>query len=224
VESVVNVVDRIHARRLRAYYREKPIDLVVDVGSHKGEFICRLWNDEIPIYSFEPQSSVRHILKENTRSKNVLEYFGFAVSDYEGEIVLFLNHLTSTTSTKRPDEKSKWMRFKKFVLGGNLIAGKEKVRVTTLDKIFKNKLADVGVILLKIDVEGSEVNVLRGALETISTCNIAYVQIEQASFQNHFSSGEPSALELLGQHGYRVDRRFVFPLLNFTDIVLSKTN
>ncbi len=222
VETLANLADRYHTKRLKTYYQQKTVDMVIDVGSHKGEFICRLWNDEIPIYSFEPQSLIRPILIENTKRKNILEYFDCALSDYEGKIELFVNQLTSTTSTRPPDTTSSWMRFKKFILGGNLIVGKEKVRVTTLDKVFAGRLTNAGAILLKIDVEGAEANVVKGAFEIISTYDIAYIQLEQANYHINSSSEQVSAVELLEKYGYRVERKFVFPLLNFTDIVLSK--
>ena len=64
VENIYNFFDLFHTWRLRKFYSEKDFDLVIDVGSHKGEFINRVINKYIPIYSFEPQRQVRKSLKK----------------------------------------------------------------------------------------------------------------------------------------------------------------
>ncbi len=151
IEAVANFADIFHAKRLKHYYKTKVINTVIDVGSHKGEFINLVCDDQIPIYSFEPQSSVRKLLKDNTKNKNIVEYYDYALSSYDGTIDLFLNKLTSTTSTIAPNEKSYWVRFKGLILGGELLSGKESVRTTTLDKLFSGKLE--GFVTLSVSLK-----------------------------------------------------------------------
>jgi FkbM family methyltransferase len=224
IEAVANFADIFHAKRIKNYYKTKVIDTVIDVGSHKGEFINLVCDDKIPIYSFEPQSSVRELLIDNTKNKNIVEYYDYALSSYDGSIDLFLNKLTSTTSTIPPNEKSYWVRFKKLILGGELLSGKESVGTTTLDKLFSGKLEESGAILLKIDVEGAEGDVLMGAENIISEYDVAYIQIESANYKIYSATKSPDALKILAKHGYHVDKRFLFPLLNFSDIVFSKVD
>ena len=140
VEKIYNFFDKFHTRRLRNFYRTKDYDLVIDVGSHKGEFINNVIKKGIPVYSFEPQSGVRKILKKNTTKNNVLEYYKYALSNFEGEINLFINSLSSTSTTKKVRNSSKWIKFKNFILGGNIFTNVEQVKVTTLDKLLLNKL------------------------------------------------------------------------------------
>ena len=96
VEILLNVADKWHTKRIRKFYGNQSIDLVIDVGSHKGEFIDLIVDDNIPIFSFEPQSSVREKLVENTKSKNVIEYFDCALSTYEGNVEIYLNELSQS--------------------------------------------------------------------------------------------------------------------------------
>ena len=148
---------------MHLFYKSKDIDAIIDIGSHKGEFITKVVrNKNVPIFSFEPQNKVRSDLKQNTESFNVKEYYDFAVSDFNGEMDLCLNSLSSTTSLLRSNEDSSWIKFKKFILGNTLYEGVQKTKVYELDSVLHDKLNEFRCILLKIDVEGGEANVLRG--------------------------------------------------------------
>ena len=130
VEEVYNIIDSFHANRLHQFYNSQNIDAVIDVGSHKGEFITKvIRNKDLPIYSFEPQQSVRNTLLSNTESFNVIEYFNFAASDRSGEMKFFVNKLTSTSSLILPNRNGIWTRFKKMILGGKLVVGIEKTKI-----------------------------------------------------------------------------------------------
>ena len=222
IECLANIADIYHTKRLKRFYETKEINTVIDVGSHKGEFINRVCNDKVTIYSFEPQSTVRDILIKNTQHRNVVEYYDYALSHYEGTIDLFCNHLTSTTSTRRPNYNNPWIGFKRLILGGDIVSGKTKVKVTTLDEVFDGKLIDRGVILLKIDVEGAEADVLKGGMKIISECDIAYIQVESANYRIYSTADSHDPKNILFNYGYRVEKSFLFPLLNFSDIVYSK--
>lgn len=222
IESLYNYSDYSHEKRLKNFYSKKNFDIVIDIGSHKGEFINSVIDDATPIYSFEPQTSVRNLLIQNTSNKNVKEYFDTALSDFNGEIDLLINNLSSTSSIKKSNPNSLWMKLKKFLLGGNLVAGKEKVNVSKLDDILLKRLDPKDSILMKIDVEGAEAEVLKGAEKILKTCNVRYVQLESANYKVYSNIEEQSPIEIVQNHGFKIEKKFLFPLLNFTDIVFSK--
>ena len=219
VEKIYNFFDKFHTRRLRNFYRTKDYDLVIDVGSHKGEFINNVIKKGIPVYSFEPQSNIRKILKKNTVKNNVLEYYKYALSNFEGEINLFINSLSSTSTTKKVRNSSKWIKFKNFILGGNIFTNEEQVKVTTLDKILLNKLGSKK-ILLKIDVEGAEAEVLEGSKDILKKCNVVLVQIESSNYKIYKEN--LNSEKLLLNYGFKLGKKFIFPLMNFTDIVFER--
>ena len=219
VERIYNFFDIFHARRLRNFYSKMNFDLVIDVGSHKGEFIYRVINKRIPIYSFEPQTKVRKFLKKNTIKNNVIEYYEYAISNYEGFIDLYLNNLSSTTTTKKTKSSSQWIKFKKFILGGRISSDIESVKVSTLDKVLLDRLGSKK-ILLKIDVEGGENEVLQGSENILKKCNVVLVQIESSNYKIYKNSSNPE--KLLLNHGFQLKKKFLFPLMNFTDIVYSR--
>ena len=125
----------------------------------------------------------------------------------------------STSTTKKVYASKKWVRFKNFILGGNLCKTIEKVKVTRLDKILKNNLGTKKV-LLKIDVEGGEAEVLEGSQEILQDCNVVLVQIETSNYKIYKNSKNPE--EILLKHGFRLEKKFVFPLRNFSDLVFCR--
>ena len=219
VEQIYNFFDKFHTKRLRNFYRSKDYDLVIDVGSHKGEFINKVIKKGIPVYSFEPQSNVRKILKKNTVKNNVLEYYKYAISNYEGHINLFINIMSSTSTTKKVRNSSKWIKFKNLILGGNIFTNVERVKVTTLDKILFEKLGSKK-ILLKIDVEGAEAEVLEGSKDILKKCNVVLIQIESSNYKIYKDTLNPE--KLLLNYGFELEKKFIFPLMNFTDIVFKR--
>ena len=225
VEKIYNIADTFHSMRLYNFYKGAKIDSVIDVGSHKGEFIQKVVRDKkIPIFSFEPQESVRDELKKNTQDFNVIEYYDCALSDTNGDIEIFLNKLTSTSSLISPNKNSLWIRFKQFVLAGKIITGKQKITSRRLDDVFKNiNLDNFNNILLKIDVEGAESIVLKGGSNILNNKNVKYIQIESANF-NIYKQDSNSPINIIEEHGFIAAKKFLFPMLNFTDIVFERKN
>ena len=219
VEKIYNFFDFFHTFRLRKFYEGKDFALVVDVGSHKGEFIYKVIKKGIPIYSFEPQSYVRRCLKKNTSQNNVLQYFDYAIGSYEGFIDLYINNMSSTSTTKITKSNNIWVKFKNFVLGGKASLDREKVKISTLDKLLFDKLGSKK-ILLKIDVEGGETEVLQGSNKILKKCNIVLIQIESSNYNIYKNSLNPE--KLLLSYGFKIEKKFIFPLMNFTDIIFKR--
>lgn len=225
IEKIYNLIDSYHSLKLHKFYSSLDFDAVIDVGSHKGEFINKVIRDKsIPIIAFEPQDRVIDELSANVEDFNIVKIFQYAVSNESGKSEIILNKLSSTSSLKRSSKSSIWINFKTFVLGGNLVVGVQKTNLITLDASVSDFAVNYKKILLKIDVEGAELGVLAGAISLLNSKKIALIQFEKSSFgiYEDFKQGEVERFLL--DHGYTFRKRFIFPLLNFSDVVygLSK--
>lgn len=223
IEIVYNFLDRFHAKRIRHYFSDQRIGFVIDVGAHKGEFIRLVVDQAVPVFVFEPQTSVHTILERAIAHHNVLHLHKSAVSDVVGEVDLYVNFLSSTTSILLPEEKSAWMRFKKTILGGKLVKAVEKVPVTALDATVLPKLENLSDGFLKIDVEGNEGRVLAGAEGLLASGRVKFVQIERSRYQI-YKGDLPDPVEILRRCGFKKQKSFLFPLLNFSDVVFRRMN
>ena len=74
--------------------------------------------------------------------------------------------------------------------------------------------------MLKIDVEGGEAEVLEGSQEILKKCNVVLVQIESSNYKIYKNNLNPE--NILIKHGFKLERKFIFPLRNFTDLVFSR--
>lgn len=221
IETLYNLADNIHSQRLFHFYKNKKIDCVIDVGSHKGEFISKvIRNKNLPIFSFEPQKKIIKILKKNTRQYNIKKYFNYALSDFDGKINMHINVLSSTSSLLKTNEFSFWIKFKKFILGNKLYSGIQKTEVRKMDDVLKNNLKIYKKILIKIDVEGLEAKVLKGSYNIIKSKNIAFIQIEHSNFNIYRNKN--NADYYLNKYGYVKRKIFTFPFLNFSDVIYEK--
>ena len=229
VEFIYNQLDQIHCARLRKFYQHKNISTLIDVGSHKGEFINLTSTLKFKsIYSFEPQQKAMKLLKENTKNINSeIHYYNFAIGAAPSTTTFYENKLTSTSSFFKPKTDSAWIRFKEFLLGGgSSISDCYEVSVKTLDLVFfdennNSRLNQSDNTLLKIDVEGYEYKVLMGGEKLLASGAIKFFQLERARYQIYDKSNEDIE-GLLKTFGYERIASFTYPTLSFNDEIYAR--
>lgn len=129
-------------------------DVVVDVGANVGYFtliMARLVGPKGVVYAFEPSDELRKILRRNVVSngyKDRVNIIPFAVTDFIGTAKFFVNRGHGQSS----------LQPRKGTI--DIV----EVQTTTLDTILA---CLAGVRLVKIDVEGSEIDVIRGLRQTM---------------------------------------------------------
>jgi len=146
----------------------KPIieksNLILDIGGHVGYHsiaYCK-YNPNATIMTFEPQSNVFTLLKENVELNGLsdrIQIFNLAVGDKNRETSLS-SRISDGPNTNLEIE---YGTNKAFNLGGVCIGmDGEKISMVTIDS-----LNLTGLDYLKIDVEGAEHLVLMGGEKTI---------------------------------------------------------
>ena len=99
-EKFINFIDKnYHHKRLVKFLNNYKIDLIIDVGSHKGEFINNVIA-YIPFkkaYTFEPQKEVFEILKNNLVNDSRILHNNLGISDNVGKKKIIVNTLTTTS-------------------------------------------------------------------------------------------------------------------------------
>ena len=138
----------------------------VDVGCHMGEILAQFYaaSPNGQHVAFEPIPSQAAWLTKRFPKARIVP---MALSDHEGTIEFYHNvdfPAYSGVSVQRPDDKIELL----------------KVPVSTLDKVLENGRK---IDFLKIDVEGAEMPVFRGARETIKISRpaILFEYVEHAS-------------------------------------------
>ena len=159
------------------------LDIGANIGNHSIFFAKKFKN----IYAFEPNPIAYEVLKINcnhaAKHKNVVP-LNFGLSDIEGSLPFHINPL-NIGGAEIIDTSNKYIK------------DSIQINVKTLDQL--NELKDASVALIKIDVEGHELNVLKGAKSIILTNMPAILFEQQAS---EIIDGSSSVIEYLKKLGY----------------------
>jgi FkbM family methyltransferase len=159
----------------------------VDVGANCGLISAHLFDKFARFYLFEPAISSFSVLKENCElnPKRECHLFNIAISDKPGEAT-FLDEGNYSGTSRLVDESKADKR------------ALRRVPVDTLD----NRLRGVdGNFVVKIDVEGAEERVFRGANGLFADQRIKLVMFERLGRTNL-----QNILTFLREHDYVVFR------------------
>lgn len=145
-------------------------DIFFDVGANVGNRVLPLLELGAKVFAFEPQKSCRNILKWRFGGK--ITVIPKALGENEDEKNLHVSNFSGISSISTDWINSvKDTRFKNYEWGAV-----EKVQITTLDKAIKT----YGVPkFIKIDVEGYELEVLKGLSQPIDIISFEYTTPEQ---------------------------------------------
>lgn len=152
------------------------VETIFDVGANYGQ-TALYYAENFPnskIYSFEPiEKPYKKLVKETKHLKNVFCFpNAFGDTNDTIEISLFDENQSQLNSLKHNNTN----------LNSNAV--KEQITVKTLDSFLQEQ--DIQTIdLLKIDTEGYEIEVLKGALNSLKSGKIKLILCEAAlSFAN----------------------------------------
>jgi FkbM family methyltransferase len=171
--------------------------VILDVGSHEGESL-QLFQKIFPkatLYAVEPNSEKKDfILPYLTNSEHL---FVGALSNQSGKAVWHLNEDSGTSSLKESNESAQ-----KFWEASIKTKEMHEVATLTLDDWMKShSISELG--LLKIDVQGSELDVLKGGQETLASGKVKHLHCEFTLINAYHDSAHLSdLLRLLEEFGF----------------------
>ncbi len=155
-----------------AYVKNKTQNPVIfDVGANKGQYtksLLEFFHDDAEIHSFEPGHETFRILTQEVGSRKNVTLNNFGLSNEKSEGTLFYDAAGSGLASL----------YKRQLDYFNIeFEQSENVALETLDDYVASK-GIKQIDLLKIDVEGNELNVLAGASKSLSAGIIQAIQIE----------------------------------------------
>ena len=170
----------------------------LDIGANIGNHSIFLGNYFKNVYAFEPNPVTYEVLKINcafaAEYKNIMPVNN-GLSDREGILPFYINR-SNIGGSHIIDVKHE------------AIKDAIQINVKTLDQL--NDLKDARVALIKIDVEGHELNVLKGAKDIISK-NMPAILFEQSAPE--IINGSSSVIKYLEDLGYEffiIKKNFYF--------------
>jgi len=177
-------------------------DLFVDVGANVGMYSTRLSSHFRRIYAFEPNPNVLPVLKNriNDSSRHNITIFPLALSDMNGQAEFYIDPhagFVGSAETLMPVFKYNPELEPGTGTGpAHTYIGKENVIVSTATYDSQvREMAD----LVKIDVEGAEFKVLKGAKEALSQGKIRRIIVEL-----HDKDAKDDLFGILTGYGFEV--------------------
>ena len=188
---------------------KKKNPIIFDVGAHEGESIDRFKNlfQNPIIHSFEPQSKIFEKLINKKKNDKDLVLNNFALGSKEENQEIFVNSNTAASSYLNIDNKDKFFKSLKTIQ-------KEQTRIDTFDNYF-NKIKVNYIDLVKIDVQGLEEEVLKGAHNSLNKVLLIEIEIVFVNLYEKHSSF------------YQIEnilKNYDFELYSLSSISLNKQN
>jgi FkbM family methyltransferase len=164
---------------------------VIDAGANVGVFSVWFSNCVGPdgsVLAIEPTPNNQERLQKNLRLSNIdnVIVHGVAAGSENGETILHLSTDPAFSSTQRHDVR--------WTMDSSL-----RVPVRTLDAIWRSA-GMPHISLIKVDIEGGELDVLKGAADILSACRPAVlIEANTVEERNDIQSW-------IGARGYRLEQ------------------
>jgi FkbM family methyltransferase len=146
---------------------------IVDAGASTGR-ISRIFLRRFPeahVYAFEPNPLYRSSLKDYAAQDPRFHPFFAALSDRAGTVELLVTESPGNSSLLAPDSN-----LREIDPVGSQVRQRVSVEAMTLDRWAQRAGADIGI--LKLDIQGAELRVLRGASRLLrNTIRAVYTEI-----------------------------------------------
>ena len=158
------------------------VNTILDVGANQGQFAlsAKSFYPGAGIHSFEPLPEVFHVLQQNTRKEGAINTYNFALGSTSGYLEFFQNDYSHASSALHVSSLQQKM------LPQTAAEHQIRVPVKRMDELLNN-IPLTPPVLLKLDVQGFEMEVLKGA-------KICLEKIDYLLFETSFVpmyEGEP---------------------------------
>ena len=207
---------------------DKKNKIIFDIGCFRGSFTKNLIKNEIKLgiesnfYLFDPNPNVKDYLNSLLENKRV-KYFNLALDNTNSEKRFYLNKFFepsgSSLKTISKDDK-KWTTTRKIFM--QLLQPFKKiedfseinVKTQTLDN-FCNDINVQKIDVLKIDTEGNELDVLKGAQNLLSKNKIKLIYVEISESKKKFDEKERSVINFLSSYNFEIKKKYQIKSYSF---------
>lgn len=184
-----------------------------DVGANRGDYtkliLSKVQTKQLNIYAFEPVKQTYACLTDNMRDHHQVKTFNLALGDKEETRIIYSSYETSGASTFYPDAIANYTLNKRLA---------ESIHIKTLDAVCMEEKIPV-IDFLKIDVEGHELSVLKGAANILSAGKIGFIQFEFGPFNVYSKTFFKDFWNLLSPHYtiYRIITYGLFKISSYSE-------
>jgi FkbM family methyltransferase len=172
-------------------------DGVIDVGANRGQFAlaCCCYLPGVPLHSFEPLGSEAAAYRKVVPDEPGSALHSFALGEEPGVAKIHVSARRDSSSLLPIGQ------LQTAIFPETAEVGTQEIQVRRLDDL--PEAWEYGrALLLKLDVQGFELSVLKGATQALTHCQYVYCECSEVElYQGQALSGEIRAF--LASHGFR---------------------
>ncbi len=167
---------------LQKVIREFRIATILDVGANTGQYALERLDKGFKgkIFSFEPIPSVYSKLEQAAKKHPQWATYPLGAGSSETEMMINVSENFVSSSILKVDSASLSAE------PTTRITHQEKIKLTTVDSFFKQHPDMDKEILLKLDVQGFEIEALKGAVSSLDKIRIVQAEL---SFTKLYENG-----------------------------------
>jgi len=221
---------------LTNYYQKKIINklnlinfepkIILDIGAHVGEvseFFLKNFKNIKKIYLFEPQKEFFFLLKSKFLNNSKVTCFNKVCSNKNSQSIFNIGVHRRSSTIETYNKNSFYYKIKSLIVAGKInIEFRNKVsggglldRQIRIKTVMLNKYISKSVDLLKIDVEGSELKVLKGCKKNIKNVKVILIEILNHDLIKGYS--KKLIFSFLKKKGFYLHSVCKFPFYKFED-------
>ena len=216
IKNFFNFLSNFHYNKIYEYSKNLNFEIMIDVGSHQGEFVSRFLHFKKikNFFCFEPNKVLYKKLYKKYKNNKKIMIFDHALGHDLSNKKLFLSNLSYNSTMSSFNKNSKYLKFKNLILKDNKNQKFITIKQKMFDNVFRNK--NIKNSFLKIDVEGYEYNVLKGASKKLKDAK--YILIEH-QFSNQYQNNFNKFKKLLINQKFIIIKSFYYPTFHYRDIL-----
>jgi FkbM family methyltransferase len=181
---------------------DKPDGLVLDIGANLGTFCVPLAQKipQLKFHAFEPQRIVSYQLCANIiiNSLDNVYTYELALSNEHASVDLAMPDYTAETNIGA-FSIDKEVRKNEYEC--KTVNTTDRIDVAPLDFLTLDNIR-----LIKVDVEGHELEVLKGGIETIKANDYPPIIFEAWAWKPWFQDKRTALFDYLEGHGYKIEQ------------------
>jgi FkbM family methyltransferase len=168
---------------LKKYIYDYDVKNVLDVGAFIGEYVDVIKNikPDVYVFSIEANKDCEYVLKQKNANSVIS-----CLSNTKGKKIFYKtkeNLICTGNSLYRENTK--------HYSDDNII--KEEVETTTLDLLLSEVQPNINFDFIKLDTQGSELDILKGSSNTLKTIKLIVAETDVSGY----NIGAPSQAEVI---------------------------